>query len=88
MVSSGTERRSRVPPGAGPPGELPRLTWETGSEAERLDTVLAATFRNPYLFGSQTYARARIAAVLGDRSESRGLLRAPAWVPGPTAGLR
>jgi len=49
-------------------------------EAERLAAALAAT-SDPYLFGSQTYARARIAAALGDRAGAVELLQA-AWIQG------
>jgi DNA-binding SARP family transcriptional activator/tetratricopeptide (TPR) repeat protein/TolB-like protein len=50
------------------------------SEAGRLDASLAA-FSGPYLFGSHTYARARIAAALGDRARAVELLRT-AWTEG------
>lgn len=49
-------------------------------EAERLAAALAAA-SGPYLFGSHTYARARIAAALGDRAEAVELLR-EAWTQG------
>ncbi len=49
-------------------------------EAQRLDAALR-TSSGPYLFGSQTYARARIAAALGDRGAAVELLRA-AWAQG------
>jgi DNA-binding SARP family transcriptional activator/TolB-like protein len=48
--------------------------------AEQLAAQLAAS-RDPYLFGTQTYARARIAAALGDRAGAVELLRA-AWAQG------
>ena len=50
------------------------------TEAERLDAALKAS-SSPYLFGSQTYARARIATALGDRAAAVELLRA-AWSQG------
>ncbi|MDQ3222924.1 MAG: hypothetical protein M3Q75_05525, partial [Gemmatimonadota bacterium] len=50
------------------------------AEAERLDAALAAA-SDPYLFGSQTYARARITAALGDRAAAVEWLRA-AWTQG------
>ncbi len=50
------------------------------AEAGRLAAVLAAS-ADPYLFGKQTYARARITAVLGDRAGAVELLRA-AWTQG------
>ncbi len=46
----------------------------------RLDTSVSA-LSGPYLFGSHTYARARIAAALGDRARAVELLRA-AWTQG------
>ena len=49
-------------------------------EAKRLSAVLAG-LSDPHLFGSQTYARARITAVLGDRAGAVELLRA-AWAQG------
>ena len=49
-------------------------------EAQRLDQVLAR-LNTPYLFGRQTYARARIAAALGNRPQAVDLLR-EAWVEG------
>jgi predicted Zn-dependent protease len=50
------------------------------SEAGRLETSVSE-LSGPYLFGSHTYARARIAAALGDRTRSVELLRA-AWTQG------
>jgi tetratricopeptide (TPR) repeat protein len=50
------------------------------AEALRLDNDLAHLSR-PYLFGSQTYARARIAAALGDGVTAVNLLRS-AWAQG------
>lgn len=50
------------------------------AEALRQDNDLAHLSR-PYLFGSQTYARARIAAALGDRATAVTLLRS-AWAQG------
>jgi DNA-binding SARP family transcriptional activator/TolB-like protein len=50
------------------------------SEARRIDRALAALTR-PYLFGSQTYARARIAASLGDKAAAVALLQS-AWAQG------
>jgi predicted Zn-dependent protease len=50
------------------------------SEAERVSASLAA-FSRPYLFGDHTYARARIAAALGDRARAVELLEA-AWTEG------
>jgi hypothetical protein len=49
-------------------------------EAQRLDRTLAR-LPTPYLFGSHTYARARIAAALGDRTTAVELLRR-AWAQG------
>jgi TolB-like protein/tetratricopeptide (TPR) repeat protein len=49
-------------------------------EARRIDGVLA-TLATPYLFGAPTYARARIAAALGDRARAVELLRY-AWTQG------
>ncbi len=49
-------------------------------EASRLDSTLASLSR-PYLFGSHTYARARIAAALGKRAAAVELLRS-AWAQG------
>jgi predicted Zn-dependent protease len=49
-------------------------------EAKRLDGVLEAS-SGPYLFGRQTYARARIAAALGDRAAAVEFLRT-AWTQG------
>ena len=49
-------------------------------EAERVDQTLAR-LSTPYLFGKQTYARARIAAALGDRAAAVELLR-KAWAEG------
>ena len=53
-------------------------------EARRLDSVLAA-LPTPYLFGSQTYARARIAAALGGSTAAVELLRT-AWAQGRPLG--
>ncbi len=44
------------------------------SEARRIDDLLKRTNR-PYLFGSQTYWRARIAAILGQQESAVALLR-------------
>jgi hypothetical protein len=49
-------------------------------EAQRLDKILA-TLPTPHLFGSHTFARARIAAALGDRAGAVELLR-KAWGQG------
>jgi hypothetical protein len=48
--------------------------------ARRFDRILAH-LAPKYQFGRQTYARARIAAVLGDKAGAVGLLRT-AWVEG------
>jgi tetratricopeptide (TPR) repeat protein len=50
------------------------------SEAVRLNATLTA-FSGAYLFGNHTYARARIAAALGDRARAVELLEA-AWTEG------
>jgi DNA-binding SARP family transcriptional activator/TolB-like protein len=50
------------------------------AEALRLAGGLAA-LSDPYLFGSQTYARARITAALGDRADAVELLQ-EAWIQG------
>ena len=50
------------------------------TEAQRLSGELAA-LSGPYLFGSHTYARARIAAALGDRADAVELLQ-EAWIQG------
>ena len=50
------------------------------AEAKRMSAALAAS-SDPFVFGRQTYARARIAAALGDRSGAVELLRA-AWAQG------
>jgi DNA-binding SARP family transcriptional activator/TolB-like protein len=50
------------------------------AEARQLDSALAA-LKTPYLFGAQTYGRARIAAVLGERAAAVELLRL-AWAQG------
>jgi hypothetical protein len=50
------------------------------TEARRFDATLAA-LSEPYLFGRHTYARARIAAALGERATAVELLRS-AWAQG------
>ena len=50
------------------------------TEALRLSGELAA-LSTPHLFGSQTYARARISAALGDRADAVELLQ-EAWIQG------
>jgi hypothetical protein len=50
------------------------------TEARRFERMLAASKR-PFLFGRATYARARIAAALGDKAAAVDLLRA-AWFQG------
>jgi hypothetical protein len=50
------------------------------AEAQRIDRLLSQLSR-PYLFGRQTYARARIAAALGDFPAAVELLR-QAWGEG------
>jgi len=54
-------------------------------EAVRLAEELAA-LSDPHLFGSHTYARARIAAVLGDRATAVELLQ-EAWIQGRPIGF-
>jgi hypothetical protein len=44
------------------------------AQAERLDQILAR-LSTPYLFGRHTYARARIAAALGNQAAAVELLR-------------
>lgn len=63
-------------------GRLGAAVARTGdrTEAQRLAGELAA-LSDPYLFGSHTYARARIAAALGDRAEAVELLQ-EAWIQG------
>jgi tetratricopeptide (TPR) repeat protein len=51
-----------------------------GAAAQRLEESLSRA-TDPYLFGSHTYARARIAAALGDHGAAVELLRA-AWAQG------
>ena len=50
------------------------------TEARRIGEVLASS-NQPYLFGSTSYARARIAAALGDKAAAVDLLRT-AWFQG------
>ena len=50
------------------------------TEARRIGQVLASS-NQPYLFGSTSYARARIAAALGDKAAAVDLLRT-AWFQG------
>jgi tetratricopeptide (TPR) repeat protein len=63
-------------------GRLGALAAHLGEEAEalRFERALAAQ-STPYLFGAHTYARARIAAALGERAQAVELLRA-AWAEG------
>jgi hypothetical protein len=63
-------------------GRLGTAAVHTGDSAEaRLADRALAALNRPYLFGSQTYARARIAAALGDRAGAVQLLQL-AWAQG------
>jgi tetratricopeptide (TPR) repeat protein/TolB-like protein len=67
----------------------PRLLGRLGATAARMgDRIEAlrlarelAGLSDPYLFGSHTYARARITAALGDRADAVELLQ-EAWIQG------